>query len=99
MRGQSSRTFPSRCGAVAFGLTLTIGVIGVGATPSMALSCSVRDAQTHAIYSTLPSAVAAAASGDTLTLAGVCAGPVEVDRSLTIKGDSSSGAPTIDGSG
>ncbi len=66
-----------------------------------ARACRVRDTRTGRTRGSLQKAAAAASSGDTLTLQGICRGVTTLGKDLTVKGISTktSGPPTLAGMG
>jgi predicted outer membrane repeat protein len=65
---------------------------------SLAASCTVVNATTSQSYTSLQAAVSAAKPGDTLTIAGTCAGETTVDRDLTLERAAAlTGKPTLGG--
>jgi nitrous oxidase accessory protein NosD len=54
--------------------------------------CTVADQATHASYTSLQDAEAAASPGDTLSVTGTCTGTTEITKNLTI-----TGRATLDG--
>ena len=85
-------------------LVATLAAISVvlGAAPGHAASptaCLVRDTATDAAFSSLQTAVSAAAPWGRLVVRGTCHGETLIDRSLVIDGEQSrqGGRPTLDG--
>lgn len=91
----------TRVGAVALACTLVGAVPAVTVAGSAATSCVVTDTtpQQPKRYATFAAAVARVAAGHRLTVRGVCAANVTIDKRLTIVGVRPRGAPvpTLDG--
>jgi predicted outer membrane repeat protein len=70
------------------------------ATLAAGTGCSVRNTTHPARFGSMKKAVTAAMAGDRLELRGRCAGPITIDKSLTIVGvkTSATGTPTLTGS-
>jgi predicted outer membrane repeat protein len=70
-------------------------LLGVAALPStsLATSCTVVNRATSQSYTDLQAAEDASKAGDTLTIAGTCAGETTVDRNLTL--ERAAGKPTL----
>jgi parallel beta helix pectate lyase-like protein len=75
-----------------------VALIALSAVPPPALagSCAVEDAETGQTYTSLQAAVNSAKAGDTLMIAGTCAGETTLDRDLALEGVvAATGKPTL----
>jgi predicted outer membrane repeat protein len=79
-------------------LVVLAALLGAAALPSTSLAagCTVVNSSTSQGYTNLQAAVNAATAGDTLTIAGSCAGETTVDRDLTLeRATGAMGRPTL----
>lgn len=97
-----NRSLSSRSSAVIASLSVALLALFAGPTATQAAAtpaCRVANTTHPATYRTIRRAVSAAQPGDRLVLQGTCAGPVTIDKDLTVVGrkTKATGTPTLTG--